>query len=142
MTLRNRVTRAAGFAVLVTVVAVSVAVYVIERSNLRDQIDTSLRHMAPAFGSVDRHGPPTDSPTVPKGLPVAHEGFRQVVDRDGDILTMFGDRPLQVTDEVLAVARGERVETFFDADVDGTPVRVHVTSARQDRQRRCRSADR
>jgi two-component system sensor histidine kinase MprB len=132
MTLRTRVTLAAGLAVLLAVVAVSTAVYVIMRGSLYDQIDESLSHDRQVSGSAEQHEVRhDDTSAVPRDLPLVHEVFRQVVDRDGKILTMFGDRPLPVTPDVLAVARGERQETFFDADVRGTSVRVYVTSAGQ-----------
>lgn len=127
MRLRTRVTLAAGFAVLLAVMAVSIAVYVVVRGNLHDQIDESLS----SFGSVEQHGFPHDSWTLPRHLPLVEDVFMQVVDRDGDIVSMFDDRPLPVSADVLAVARGERDENFFDADVDGTPVRVYATSAGQ-----------
>lgn len=129
MTLRARVTVAAGFAVLLAVVAVSIVVYVVVRDNLRDQVDQSLRHNGPVSSSADQHAAPRDTSGVPPDLPLVHDVFRQVVDSDGEIVTMFGDRPLPVTADVLAVARGDHEETFFDADVDGSSVRVFVTSA-------------
>ncbi|MGH9214266.1 MAG: sensor histidine kinase [Acidimicrobiales bacterium] len=46
----------------------------------------------------------------------------------GEILTSFDGRPLPVGSAVRAVARGERAEAWFDAEVDGIPVRVLVTS--------------
>ncbi len=128
MTLRTRVTLAAGLAVLLAVVAVSTAVYVIMRGDLYGQIDESLSHYRPAPGS-GQHVASPDIPPVPHDLPPAQQVFRQVVDGDGTIVTIFGDRPLPVTAEVRAVARGERRDAFFDADVDGAPVRVYVTSA-------------
>ncbi len=130
MTLRTRVTLAAGLAVLLAVVAVSATVYVIMRGNLYGQVDESLSHYGPASGS-EQHGVSPDASAVPHDLPLAHQVFRQVVDRDGTVVTMFGDRRLPVTAEVLAVARGERGQAFFDADVGGAPVRVYVTSAGQ-----------
>ncbi len=53
----------------------------------------------------------------------------QVVDRDGEIVTTFDNRQLPVTADVVAVARGERDETFFDAEIGDTSVRVYATSA-------------
>lgn len=127
MTLRTRVTLAAGFAVLLAVVAVSVGVYFVERGNLRDQVDTSLssRHDG---DPLKRHGFPPGTTTAPAHLPLADDVFLQVVSRDGGIVSRFGGRSLPVTADVLAVARGERGATFFDAEVGGTPVRVYVTS--------------
>lgn len=133
MTLRTRVTLAAGFAVLLAVVAMSIAVYVIERGNLRDQIDQSLiddssrRH----GDSAGQHRGPPETGTVPEHLPLVHNAFLQVVDREGDVVTTFDDRPLPVTADVLAVAQGQRGDAFFDADVDDTPVRVYVTATDQ-----------
>jgi two-component system sensor histidine kinase MprB len=124
MTLRTRVTIAAGLAVLLAVVAVSIVVYVVVRDNLHEQVDKSLRHQEPAQHSAARY-----SGAVPGDLPLAHEVFRQVVDRDGVIVAKYGDNPLPVTAQVLAVARGQRAEASFDADVDGEPVRIHVTQA-------------
>ena len=123
MTLRARGTLAAGGAVLVAVIAVSVTVYIVVRSNLNDQVDDSLTHRPAA------HGLPYDLAAAPEHVPLVQDVFMQVVDRDGRIVTAFDDRPLPVTAEVLAVARGERQETFFDAEVDGVPVRVYARSA-------------
>jgi len=128
VTLRTRVTLAAGFAVLLAVVAVSITVYVVMRGNLRDQIDRSLMHDSPGSGSAQHDGP-HDTPSVPRDLPLAHDLFQQVVDRDGQVVTAFGDRRLPVTADVVAVARGERAEVSFDADLDGTAVRIYATSA-------------
>jgi two-component system sensor histidine kinase MprB len=128
MTLRARVTLAAGAAVLVAVVAVSIVVYIVVRANMYERIDDSLSHR---LGSVTQQGLPHDPSSVPEHLPLVQDVFMQVVDRDGETVSIFDNRPLPVTSDVLAVARGEREETFFDADVDGTSVRVYVTSAGQ-----------
>jgi two-component system sensor histidine kinase MprB len=125
VTLRTRVTLAAGAAVLLVVLGLHVAVYTLVRANLRDQVDASLRDSA-----ADEHGVTADqllTQTAPQHLPLVHEAFMQVVDRDGEIVATFDDRALPVTDAVVAVAGGDRDEAFFDADVDGTPVRVYVT---------------
>jgi two-component system sensor histidine kinase MprB len=124
VTLRTRVTLAAAFSVLLAVAAVSIAVYVVVRGNLHDQIDDSLSHR-PLSQRDFSH---VDSPT-PQHVPLVQDTFMQVVDRDGNVVQTFDDRPLPVTNDVLAVARGDRDEAFFDADVDGTSVRVYVASA-------------
>lgn len=124
MTLRTRVTLAAGFAVLLAVVAVSISVYVVVRANLHDQIDDSLSHRP-----LSRQDLAHDTLTVPQHVPLVQDVFMQLVDRDGDVVTTFNDRPLPVTAEVLAVARGEREEVFFDAEVDGASVRVYAAAA-------------
>lgn len=124
MTLRARVTLAAGAAVLVAVVAVSVAVFVVVRANLRDQIDDSLRSHA-----VQQHDIPTGD-TDSSHVPLVENVYLQVVDGDGEIVAAFDDRTLPITAAVRAVARGQRTEAWFDADVDGVPVRIAVTSPR------------
>lgn len=124
MTLRNRVTLAAGVAVLVAVAAVSVTVFLVVRGNLRQRIDDSLRDHA-----VQQHDVPAIE-TNPAHVPLVEDVFIQVVDRDGKVVITFDDRPLPVTPAVVAVARGERAEAWFDADVDRTPVRIAVTSPR------------
>jgi two-component system sensor histidine kinase MprB len=130
VTLRTRVTLAAGFAVLLAVVAVSITVYVVMRGNLQRQVDRSLSHDSPVSGS-GTHGPPHDDWTLPRDIPLVHDVFRQVVDLEGNIVTALGDRRLLVTPDVIAVARGERAELFLDIEVDGTPVRVYVRPAGQ-----------
>jgi two-component system sensor histidine kinase MprB len=125
MTLRARVTIAAGFAVLLAVFVVSVAVYAVVRGSLYDQIDQSLRHDGP----VELHSVEDDISPAPRDLPLVQDIFMQVVDGEGEIVTVFDERPLPVSAEVLAVARGERDEVFFDAVIDGTSVRVYAVSA-------------
>jgi two-component system sensor histidine kinase MprB len=122
LTLRNRVTLAAGIAVLVAVIAVSVTVFLVVRGNLRDQIDDYLRDHA----TQQRDVPLTASDL--SHLPLVEDVFVQVVDDDGEIVAAFDDRPLPVTAAVGAVARGERDEAWFDAEVDGMSVRIVVTS--------------
>jgi two-component system, OmpR family, sensor histidine kinase MprB len=129
VTLRNRVTLAAGLAVLLAVVAVSITVYVVERGNLRDQIDESLVNESRSRSHDDpsgQHEVPRDASILPRHLPLLANAFLQVVNRDGRIVSVFDDRPLPVTAGVLAVARGTRPEAFFDAEVDGGSVRVYV----------------
>jgi len=120
-----RVTLAAGFAVLVAVLAVSAAVYAVVRSNLHAQIDQSLTRLQHLTQQPFPHEPAS----IPRHVPLVQETFLQVVDRDGLIAATVDERPLPVTADVIAVARGDRAETFFDTDVDGMPVRVYATSA-------------
>jgi two-component system sensor histidine kinase MprB len=126
MTLRTRVTLAAGVAVLLAVMAVSIVMYIVVRGNLYEQVDDSLSHRD---RPLTQQGLAHDTSTVPRHLPLVEDVFMQVVDRDGETVTIFDNRPLPITPEVLAVARGEREEIFFDADVNGTSVRVYATSA-------------
>jgi two-component system sensor histidine kinase MprB len=135
MMLRTRVTVAAGLAVLLAVVAASIAVYFVVRGNLLSQIDESLIEEAESLrhdGSVELHGLSSDTSRVPEHLPL-RDAFIQVVDGQGDVVSKFDDRPLPVTADVIAVARGEHEATFFAASVAGTSVRVFVTPAGEGR---------
>ncbi|HEY3062423.1 MAG TPA: ATP-binding protein [Chloroflexota bacterium] len=125
MTLRARVTLAAGVAVLLAVMAVSATVYLVVRQSLHAQIDQSLSRLEHLTQPNFPHAPAE----LPRHVPLLQDAFLQVVDRDGRVLASFDQRPLPVTPDVLAVARGDRAETYFDAEADGTPVRVYVTSA-------------
>jgi two-component system sensor histidine kinase MprB len=124
MTLRTRVTVAAGIAVLIAVASVSVVVYVVVRDNLHDQIDDSLSHQP-----LSEEGLPHEPPGAPDHVPLVQDVFMQVVDRDGQVVTAFDDRELPVTADVLAVARGERAEAFFTTELRGSTVRVYATTA-------------
>ncbi len=130
MTLRTRVTLAAGSAVLLAVVAVSIAVYAVVRANLHEQIDQSLTHRGLGPQAFP-HDVPATAADVPRHVPLVQDAFFQVVDRDGSIVAAFDERPLPVSAEVIAVARGERAEIFFDANVQGAPVRVYAASTGQ-----------
>jgi len=133
VTLRTRVTLAAGLAVLLAVMGVSAGVYLVERGNLRDRIDQSLIEQSRQLshnGQVKQHGFPPGTANA-EHSPLVQDVYMQLVNRDGDAVVVFDDRPLPVTADVLAVARGERQEAFFDARIHGTSVRVHVTSAGQ-----------
>jgi two-component system, OmpR family, sensor histidine kinase MprB len=133
MSFRLRVTLAAGAATLVVVVAVSAAVYVLVRRDLRDQIDDSLgRNISTSLDLADVVRP--DQVDLADRVPAGErfpftDRFLQVVDSDGQIARNYTDTALPVTDEVVAAARGERSSFLYDDETaDGTPVRVRVTS--------------
>lgn len=125
MTLRARFTVAAASAVLIAVAALSLVVYFVVRDNLHDQVDASLRHRPLADEEI-AHDPTAG---LPEHLPLVRDVYMQVVDGEGEVVTAFDDRPLPVGPEVLAVARGERDEAFFDAEVGGASVRGFAASA-------------
>jgi two-component system sensor histidine kinase MprB len=58
VTLRTRIAAAAGLAVAIAVLLAAVAVYVAVRSDLRGQIDTSLRQRAAGLVAIGPSGPP------------------------------------------------------------------------------------
>jgi two-component system sensor histidine kinase MprB len=121
------VTLAVGVAMLLTVVAVAVAVYLVMRDKLYDQIDRSLTRDRSEASSPE-HRAPHGTSGVPD-LPLMHDIFMQLVDQGGTIVMAFDDRRMPVPPDVLAVARGDRPEIFFDTDIDGTSVRVFAVPA-------------
>jgi two-component system, OmpR family, sensor histidine kinase MprB len=133
MSFRLRVTLAAGAATLLVVVAVSAAVYVLVRRDLREQVDDSLGG-AVAVG-LDREdlvlpneAELADRLTGGEQFPF-RDRFMQVIDSDGDVVRNYTETALPVTEEVVDVARGERSSFLYDDETgDGTPVRVRVTS--------------
>jgi two-component system sensor histidine kinase MprB len=119
MTLRARVTVAAGLAVLLAVIAVSITVYLVVRRDLHDQIDDSLLSHATRSHTGDTHA-------TTSGPPEAGYGFAQLVDADGNIVG-GGDNPLPVTPDVIAVARADRTRALFTAGIDGESYRILAT---------------
>src|SRR5262249_16384464 len=129
MTLRTRVTVAAGVAVLLAAVATSVTVYLAERDSLRGQVDKSLIEDARSQRhdtATGQHGSPAEH--VPEHVPLVSDAFMQVVGPGGGVVTVFDNRRLPVTATVLAVARGERTAAFFDTKANGASVRVYATA--------------
>jgi two-component system, OmpR family, sensor histidine kinase MprB len=132
MSFRLRVTLAAGAATLLVVVAVSAAVYVLVRRDLREQVDDSLGANVASLDLEDFE--------PPSGVDLADRGnaggrfpftdrFMQVIDADGNIVRNYTETALPVTEEVVDAARGERSSLFYDDETaDGTAVRVRVVS--------------
>jgi two-component system, OmpR family, sensor histidine kinase MprB len=133
MSFRLRVTLAAGAATLLVVVAVSAAVYVQVRRDLRGQVDDSLgRNVVASLDLEDVELPSgtelADRMTAGERFPFT-DRFMQVVDSDGDVVRNYTETALPVTEEVVEAARGERSSFFYDDETaDGTPVRVRAVS--------------
>jgi two-component system sensor histidine kinase MprB len=133
MTLRTRIAAAAGVAVAVTVVGLTVGVYAAARSTLRGQIDSALEdrarsflapppdehHQGPDGGDHDSGGGP---PEVPFG---GAGGSFQLVAADGTATRPRGQSStLPVDDRTRAVAASGTGRYLRDATVQGTHLRV------------------
>jgi two-component system sensor histidine kinase MprB len=156
MSLRARIAAAAALAVALVVVIAAVAIYLGVRSQLRGEVDDSLRERAELvtrvadglpFGMApaDRPGaagPQGAGPDAPRGeirrLPAAPpepfggpEGYVQVVLPSGDVLRRPGaSDAVPVDARTREMARGEGPsETLADTEVEGTHLRV-LTRAR------------
>jgi two-component system, OmpR family, sensor histidine kinase MprB len=124
MTLRTRIAAAAGLAVALAVIAVSVAVYLGVRNELRDEVDVSLHDRADALADIARRNAERapDVPAEPFGGP---EGYVQVVRPSGRLLrrASSGERlPLDARAHVIA--RSGSGEELVDRTLDGLHLRV------------------
>jgi two-component system sensor histidine kinase MprB len=124
MTLRARLTLSAALAVAAAVVLASIAVYFVVRSELRGEVDESLRARAAAV-----EGPPfgADFPRVRDPLLGEAGGYFQIVTANGRTFRGPGATlPLPVDERTIQVAAGEREAFLTDATVSGTHVRIGV----------------
>lgn len=131
MSLRLQVTAAAGLAVLLGIMASSVALYIGVRRDLFNRIDASLslnsallrnRSKLRDLERVLRTGLPAQAVVQSQTQPA----YLQFVDTSGRVVARLPPAQMPVTPAVLAVARGQRKDLFFNANADGTPVRVYA----------------
>jgi two-component system, OmpR family, sensor histidine kinase MprB len=124
MTLRVRIAAAAGLAVALTVIAVSIAVYLGVRGELRDEVDASLHDRADAVAEFehDRSDEVPDVPREPFGGPA---GYVHIVRPDGRVLRRpsEGDA-LPLDRRARNIARTGSGEELIDTTVDGLHLRV------------------
>jgi two-component system sensor histidine kinase MprB len=134
---------AAGLAVAGVVVAVAISVYVADRSELRGQIDRSLRAVALQYES-QRHGPPGEEQTDHRGggrgderppdraPPVAFggaSGYVQLIRPDGRVLRPPGEtQALPVDDRARQVATTGKGRYFSEERVGGVHLRLLTTT--------------
>ncbi len=157
MTLRTRLALAAGLAVALAVAAAAVVVYFAVRSELRGEIDDSLRERAtlatdrlraaPQFerrgGRLrERGGPLLGARPAPPGerLPLPPDvqppafggaaGVIQLVRADGTLSSPDrASSEIPVDERVRSVARGTSGTYLTDKDVEGSHLRVLVQQA-------------
>jgi two-component system sensor histidine kinase MprB len=129
VSLRLRVALATAAAVLVTVVASSVALYFGVRQYLYHRADVSLSAarnppLGPQLQLIERV---IESGRL-KGLavPNGRSGYLQFVDAEGRVVAHLTPASLPVTDLVRQVARGTHPAVFFNLTVAGSPVRVYA----------------
>ena len=128
MPLRSRLALLVACAVALAVAAVAVSCWLLTRSQLRDQMDDSLRSLnvgGPYLADTvtpcrDTHSSPNDE-TAPGTTTV----FVQVVQPDGTRCVGRGSTPVVVEGDDLQVAQGIREQTLHDGKTDdGESVRV------------------
>lgn len=132
MTLRTRVTLAAGLAVAIAIAIASATAWMVVRSQLRAQVDESLRGQASVLQSSGRPPPGGVAFTARRPDDTARfftDTYVQVLDSQGTIVSSFGDRELPVDGEARKVATGTSGPALGDVTVDGVHVRVLTTEA-------------
>jgi two-component system, OmpR family, sensor histidine kinase MprB len=124
MTLRARLTLSAALAVAAAVVLASIAVYFVVRSEMRSEVDNSLRQRA----ALIQRGPlDARFPDVPEPFLGGPGGYVQLVRADGVTLRQPGGRlGLPVDDRTLKVASGAHGAFLTDETVSGAHVRMLV----------------
>ena len=140
MSLRWRIAAAAGAAVALVVIVTAAFTYLAVRSELRGQVDDSLRDRAaqvaslpiPPAGEAGAISPPPGvadrfrrlerlRPSEPFG---GAGGYAQVITADGATIRPPGDASLPVTADALSIARRAEGSSLTDMEVDGTHLRV------------------
>jgi two-component system sensor histidine kinase MprB len=133
VTLRARIAAAAGLAVALAVIAAAVAVYLGVRSQLRGEVDESLRERAGAVvrfggpGPLSRGGP-DGAPGPPRLRPEPFggpEGYVQLVLPNGQALSRpGGEGRLPVEERARQIAADGSGSDLTDMTVDGVHLRV------------------
>ena len=132
MTLRARLTLSAALAVAAAVVIASAAVYFVVRSELRDEVDASLRERAAAIEGPGRGPSDEDFPHVPPPLLGGPGGYVQIVSSGGAAARQPGSTvELPIDDRTKRVAAGEEGAYVRDADITGTHVRILTVPFRE-----------
>jgi len=135
VTFRLRLALAAALAVAATVAIASSIVYVVMRSELRQNIDTELRQNAENIvADIQHRGNFAIRDLVQQGMSVARGGpestrdYVQFVDSDGQPYRLPNEAyRVPISDKTRAVANGSRDSFFADATVGTVDARVYTT---------------
>ena len=124
MSFRARLALVAAAAVALAILTASFVIYFVVRDQLRATVDDALQTTA---GQL-RASPPHDFEHfgTPAGEPGGAKVYPQVVDANGKVYptSSSAEVRLPVSNDVIAVARGERGAFYNDVEVDGTHFRV------------------
>jgi two-component system, OmpR family, sensor histidine kinase MprB len=129
VSLRARLAIGTACTLAIAICAGFVAAYFVVRDQLRGEVDRSLSERATALVEapkpIGRKGLGKIRITAPKLGAAA--GYIQFVDRDGTITLPDGARIHLPSERARAVAAGTRTDSFRDATVAGTHVRIYTT---------------
>jgi two-component system sensor histidine kinase MprB len=137
MTLRKRIAAVASVSVALAVLAAAIGVYVAVRSDLRGEVDSTLRARVRAFAaSAGPGGPRPGGPGVPGGFPGSVEpapfgaasGYVEFISPQGAVYVPDGQgsssRKIALTAGDRAIASSGSGSSLTDRSVAGTRLRV------------------
>jgi two-component system, OmpR family, sensor histidine kinase MprB len=147
LSFRQRLTLFSAVGIALVLIAGSAATYLVVRSQLRGQIDESLRRASAAVVITSARGPaasrprtetfqgapdPTELGLSVRIVPPAEEfgtapSFFQLVDLEGDAVSPAGDFSLPIAQRTMEVARTGRGAYYTDIEVNGTELRLYVS---------------
>ncbi|MFD7444555.1 ATP-binding protein [Streptomyces sp. NPDC059909] len=125
--LRSRLALLTATAVAVAVAAVAVTCWLLARTQLHNELDTSLRNTSAPLGTVAAAWDAcrTDGSAPPSGRTFA---YVQIVDSEGNRCVAADSQPVKVQQDDLAVARGVDFYALHSSTTDdGAEVRVHTS---------------
>ena len=136
MSIRTRLTLVAAAAVALAIVASSIVVYVIVKNEVRDQVDTALKGRGETIRQSRLKIIELTSGKRVLEAPAPLLGpnaYVQLVAADGETIpTRDESGKLPPDRNALRVAREQQGETFENAEIGGTNVRVFMTPIRDD----------
>src|SRR6476469_9484928 len=124
MSFRARLALVAAVAVALAILTASFVIYFVVRDQLRSTLDDSLKTTAAQIKSSPPHD--FDHFGAPVGEPGEASVYPQVVDGNGKVYPTSSNAEIKlpVSNEVIAVARGQHGAFFNDVEVNGTDFRV------------------
>jgi two-component system sensor histidine kinase MprB len=132
VTFRGRLTLLAGGAVAIAIVLASVLGYLAVRSQLRSEVDNSLRGRVVSGMPINVGGDFGYGGRLGRGnRPGDADAYQTVISASGARQTSAGDLhiPLPITRTLKQVASGKREVALYDTHVDGVHVRVITAQA-------------
>jgi two-component system sensor histidine kinase MprB len=126
VSLRRRLTLIAGASVGIAILLAAVIVYLVERGQLRGQVDDTLKAQAVLVeheGNFALDGGPFPGPSPNAG---GRAPYSQIVAANGTVLQTRGGQTLPVDSTDRGVASGRPGSSFEDATVGGNQLRIYT----------------
>jgi len=140
MTFSLRVALLTAAAVAIAAIGASVLMYFVVQTQLNTQFENNLREAAATVKNPQQRpgrgpGPGFPQTTLTGRTDVAAQVISLTTDTAGTVRRSSADPVVAlVTDDAIAVARGERSEAWFDTTLEGSHLRVYVSPNTQPRE--------